>query len=73
MEQRSGDGGERGGGCWRYSPETVMLETSDAQLGVQAGGWEYSFGDAVWVVMGEGESGIRRGRREADMTFGIKE
>lgn len=50
-----------------------MLETSDAQLGVQAGGWECSFGDAVWVVMGEGESGIRRGRREADMTFGIKE
>lgn len=30
---------EGGGGC---SPETVKLETSDAQLGVQAGGWESS-------------------------------
>lgn len=42
---------EEEGGC---SPETLMLETSDAQLGVQAGGWESSFGDAVWVVMGGG-------------------
>lgn len=37
----------RSGGC---SPETVKLETSDTQLGVRAGGWESSFGDAVWVV-----------------------
>lgn len=51
-----------GGGGWRYSPEIVMLETSDAQLGVQAGGWECSFGATVWVVMGEGDSGIRRGK-----------
>lgn len=68
---------EEGGG--RCSPETVMLETSDAQLGVQAGGWESSFGDAVWVVMGGGVgvgdcgSQIRRGRQEAGMTFGIRE
>lgn len=41
----------RRGGC---TLETVKLETSDAQLGVQAGGWESSFGDAVWVVMGRG-------------------
>lgn len=40
-----------------YSPETVMLETSDARLGVQAGGWESSFVDVVWVVMGGGWDG----------------
>lgn len=31
-----------------------MLKTSEARLGVQAGGWESSFVEAVWVVMGGG-------------------
>lgn len=45
-------GGTEEGGRVGGSLETLMLETSDAQLGVQAGGWESSFGDSVWVVMG---------------------
>lgn len=44
----------RVGGGGECSPGSAMLETSDAQLGVQAGGWDSSFGDAVWVVMGGG-------------------
>lgn len=61
-----GDGGRRrgwGGGC---SPETVKLETSDAQLGVQAGGWESSFGVAVWVVVGGGLGWVIVDRRFAE-------
>lgn len=73
-----GDGGRigGGGGC---SPETAKLETYDAQLGVQAGGWESSFGDSVWVVMrvggwgGDCGSQIHWGRQEAGMTFGTRE
>lgn len=47
---------ERGGGS---TPEMVKQETSDAQLGVHAGGWE-SFGDAVWVVRGSGGWPLKR-------------
>lgn len=54
MEKCGGMEGKRGRGGG--SPESVMLEISDAQLGLQAGGWEYSFGDAVWVVLA-GEEG----------------
>lgn len=36
-EEEEEEGGEEG--C---SLETIMLETSDSQLGVQAGGWESS-------------------------------
>lgn len=53
-----------------------MLQSCDAQLGVQAGGWESSFGDAVWVVMGgwrDWGSQFRRGRQKAGVTFGIRE
>lgn len=39
MEERRGMGGG--------SPETVKLETSDAHLGVQAGGWESLFRDVM--------------------------
>lgn len=62
-----------------YTPETAKQETSDARLGVQAGGWESSFRDAVWVVMGSGGGrwgcGLKicRGRWETNMTFGLQE
>lgn len=36
------EGEEKGGGMGGCSPETVKLETSDAQLGVRAGGCESS-------------------------------
>lgn len=52
--RRSGEGG----GC---SLESVKLETSDAQLGVRAGGWEPSCGDALWGRLQDGGRGRRAG------------
>lgn len=54
-----GGGRRRRGGGGACSPETVKLETSDTQLGVQAGGWESALGDAVWVVIWGGRVGAR--------------
>lgn len=48
-------------GYVRWSPEREEAETSNTQLGIRAGGWESSFGDAAWVVVGWGGPGVQRG------------
>lgn len=77
-EEKVGGGGR--GGVGGHSPESVKLETSDARLGVRAGGWEPSCGAAVWGRQQDaGEEGgrqlpIHRGsRRVLRVTFGAGE